>query len=325
MQFTYKEINNFLSKNNINITSEIADTEIYENISSLNNSNNNDLTFYNNPKYLEFLKNTKAKSCLIKSEDSKYLPSTCYAIFVNNPYLAFALLTNLIYKKQKSNSSISKKSTFNNTENIGRNVQIDHNVVIYENTYIGNNCIIMANSVIGPNVTLGDDNIIYPNNTISNLISGNNNVIQSGCVIGDQGFGFTVSEKIQIIHIGNVTLGNNIQIGSNTTIDRAVLDSTIISDNVRIDNLVQIAHNVSIDMNTIIAAQVGIAGSTKIGSHCIIGGQAGISGHLIIGNYVKIAAKSGVTKNINDNMTIAGFPAIEIKKWKKNIIKFNKF
>ena len=142
-------------------------------------------------------------------------------------------------------------------------------------------------------------------------------------IIGGSGFGFTVNEKISIEHFGNVIIGDNVKIGSNCTIDRASINSTIIEDNVRLDNLIQIAHGVKISMNSIIAAQVGIAGSTTIGSNCIIGGQAGISGHLKIGNNVKIAAKSGVTKDIKDNMTIAGFPAIDIRKWKKNIIKLN--
>ena len=126
--------------------------------------------------------------------------------------------------------------------------------------------------------------------------------------------------KIEIKHVGNVIIGNNVDIGSNCTIDRAAIDSTIIEDNVRIDNLVQIAHGVSIGKNTIIAAQSGISGSTRIGENCLLGGQVGLAGHINIGNNVTIAAKSGVTKNIKDNSVIAGFPAIDIKLWRKNIV-----
>ena len=159
------------------------------------------------------------------------------------------------------------------------------------------------------------------NCVISNSSIGENCLIKPGAKIGEKGFGFTPDSKIEIRHIGNVILGNNVEIGSNTTIDQAALHSTIISDNVRIDNLVQIAHNVCIGQNTIIAAQTGIAGSTKIGKNCLIGGQVGIAaGHLIIEDNVTIAAKSGVTKNIKKNSIIAGFPAVDIKIWKKNII-----
>ena len=134
-------------------------------------------------------------------------------------------------------------------------------------------------------------------------------LLQSGAIIGGKGFGFTPKSKVEIRHIGNVVIGNFVDIGSNTTIDRATIDSTIIEDNVRIDNLVQIAHNVKIGKNSIIAAQTGIAGSTEIGNNCIMGGQVGIAGHLKIGNNVTIAAKSGVTKNIDNNAISSRFPS----------------
>ena len=161
---------------------------------------------------------------------------------------------------------------------------------------------------------------VMSNCNISNAIIGKNSLIQSGAVIGGKGFGFTPDTKIEIRHIGNVIIGDNVDIGSNATIDRGAIASTTIEDNVRIDNLVQIAHGVSIGKNTIIAAQCGIAGSTKIGANCLLGGQVGISGHLKIGDNVRIAAKSGVTKNIKSDSIIAGFPAIDIKKWKKLMI-----
>ena len=160
--------------------------------------------------------------------------------------------------------------------------------------------------------------------TFLSCIIGSDCYIKSGAIIGGTGFGFEPNDKIKIQHFGNVVIKNNCSIGSNTTIDRAVFNSTIISENSFIDNLVQIAHNVVIGKEAIIAAQTGIAGSTIIGDNVIIGGQAGISGHITIGKNVKIAAKSGVTKNIKDNSTIAGFPAVDIKKWKIRNIKLNK-
>tara|TARA_B100000575_G_C22692715_1_gene419798 strand:+ start:47 stop:514 length:468 start_codon:yes stop_codon:yes gene_type:complete len=146
-------------------------------------------------------------------------------------------------------------------------------------------------------------------------------VIKSGARIGGTGFGFEMKTKQKINHSGNVIIGKNSSIGSNTTIDRAVFDSTIVGEYSNLDNLVQIAHNVTIGSYAIIAAQVGIAGSTSIGNNVKIGGQAGIAGHLVIGDNVTIAAKSGVTKNINNNEIIAGFPAKDINLWKKEIIR----
>ena len=178
----------------------------------------------------------------------------------------------------------------------------------------------LDNVIIGPDVVLGSNSVIMSNCVISNSNIGENCLIKPGAIIGEKGFGFTPNSKVEIRHIGNVILGNNVEIGSNTTIDKAALHSTLISENVRVDNLVQIAHNVQIGKNTIIAAQTGIAGSTKIGKNCLIGGQVGIAGHLKIGDNVTIAAKSGVTKNINNNSIIAGFPAKDIKIWKKNIV-----
>ena len=162
-----------------------------------------------------------------------------------------------------------------------------------------------------------ENSIIMNNCTIIESIIGNNSFIQSGAVIGGKGFGFTPDSKINIQHLGKVIIGDNVEIGSNTTIDRGALNDTIIGNNVRIDNLVQVAHNVKIGDNTIIASQVGIAGSTEIGKNCMIGGQAGFAGHIKIGDNVIVAAKSGVTKNIKDNSTIAGFPAIDKKTWRK--------
>ena len=189
---------------------------------------------------------------------------------------------------------------------------------IFENVYIG------SSSSIGPNVIINKNVVIHDNVTISNSIIMENCVIQSGARIGGTGFGFEMKTKQKIYHNGNVKIGKNSSVGSNTTIDRAVFDSTCIGEFSNIDNLVQIAHNVIIGDFAIIASQVGIAGSTSIGDYVKIGGQAGISGHLIIGNNVTIAAKSGVTKNIDNNKTVAGFPATDIKLWKRNIIKERK-
>ena len=324
MTIIFQDILNVLKNNDIHCDTNFSPDEIINNISSLKNADSNEITFFDNQKYIALLESTNAKACFINNNFKDFLPSSCHPIIVSDPYICFAHSTNLFNPDIKSNGKINKNTSIDQTAIIKKNVQINANSVIEENTFIDENVIIYSNCVIGPNVNIGKNTVIYPNNTISNTSLGNNCIIQSGCVVGDSGFGFTISDKIEIKHSGDVVIGNNVQIGSNTTIDRASIDSTIIANNVRIDNLVQIAHSVFIGNNTIIAAQVGIAGSAYVGKNCIIGGQVGISGHLTIGNYVTIAGKSGVTKNIKDESIVAGFPAIDIKKWKKNIINLNK-
>ena len=319
-KFFYSELRNFLQFKSIDIESTISNDSYFFGISSLELAKENDITFFHNSKYTNLLALTKAKACFVTKDYSKLLNKLCVPIIVNDPYITYALTTNFLYPKQKSNGFINSYSNIDDLATIGNNVQVNYNVSIKENTKIGDNCILSENVIIGPNVVLGANSIVMSNCVISNSSIGKNCLFKPGAKIGEKGFGFIPSSKIEVRHIGNVILGNNVEIGSNTTIDKAALHSTIISDNVRIDNLVQIAHNVQVGKDTIIAALTGISGSTRIGNNCIIGGQVGIAGHLIIEDNVTIAGKSGVTKNIKKNSIIAGFPAVDIKKWKKSII-----
>jgi len=323
-KITYFNIKQLLISNNINPISNLKDEDLFTSLNSISNANKDEITFFNDTAQLEQLKKTKAKACLINKKYLKYLPSKTIFILVEDTYNSFAILSNLFSSETKSNGIISDYSSISKTCVLNKNIQIDSFVDIGENCKINDNVIIQSNCKIGPNVVIGANSIIYSNSNLQNCIIGSSCVIKSGAIIGGAGFGFDPKSKIRINHIGNVVIGDNCNIGSNTTIDRAVFDSTIISNNSSIDNLVQIAHNVFIGKDAIIAAQVGIAGSALIGNNVIIGGQAGISGHLTIGNNVQIAAKSGVTKNIPDNSIIAGFPAVDIKKWKISTIKLSK-
>ncbi len=323
LQIKFIDLIKYFADKNILINSSLSENELISGISSLENANNKQISFFEDTKLVNFLKKTDAKACFIKNEFINLLPKTCLPIIVDNPYLCFAYATNYFYPKRISNAKVSQNCSIHKNVSIDDNIEIGNYVTISENCKISKNVIIENNVFIDNDVSIGENTFIGNNCVISNSIIGKNCLIKAGTIIGGSGFGFTVNEKISIEHIGNVIIGDNVKIGSNCTIDRASIDSTIIEDNVRLDNLIQIAHGVKISMNSIIAAQVGIAGSTIIGSNCIIGGQAGIAGHLKIGNNVKIAAKSGVTKDIKDNMTIAGFPAINIKEWKKNMIKLN--
>ena len=321
---TYIDIKNLLISNNIYPISNLSDDDKFSSLNSLNNANENELTFFNDTSQLNYLEKTKAKACLINEMHLKYLPTSIKSILVDDTYNAFALLSNFFNTKNESNGIISQKSLIHYSSILKKNIQIDPFVNIVENCRIDENVIIHSNCKIGPNVVIGKNSIVQANSILQDCIIGSDCIIKSGAIIGGAGFGFDPKSKVRINHIGNVIIGDNCNIGSNTTIDRAVFDSTIISKNSFIDNLVQIAHNVCIGKEAIIAAQSGIAGSTKIGDNVLIGGQAGISGHLIIGNNVQIAAKSGVTKNLADNSIVAGFPAVDIKRWKISSIKLNK-
>ena len=324
MKIDIQKISDVLIKKNITYSTNLKNDDFLESINSIGDANNNSLVFLFNDKYLKLLLNTKAKCCVLNKEYLNYLPKNTKYITVEDPYLVFAYLSNIFIEIKNSNGVISKNTNLSKKATVDSTVQIDDFSNIYENSILKKNVIIESNCSIGPNVIINDNVKISSNSSISNCIVGENTIIKSGTVIGSEGFGFELNSKQRIKHYGNVIIGKNCYIGANTTIDRAVLESTIISDNSNLDNLIQIAHNVKIGEHAVIAAQVGIAGSTVIGDFVKIGGQAGISGHLNIGDNVTIAAKSGVTKNIKDNQTVSGFPAIDIRKWKKNVIKLNK-
>jgi len=321
-EIRYIEIKKILEKNSLKVNSIISNDELFLSIKTLSNASENDLSFFSNYKYLSDLKKIKAKACLIEEKYSNDLPKNCKPIIVNDPYLALAIISNLFNDFDiKSNGVISDYSVISKKSKLHKNIQVNPFSAINDNSELCDNVYIGSNTTIGPNVLIEENVIIYDNVSISNSTIMQNSIIKSGARIGGTGFGFEMKTKQKINHSGNVLIGKNSSIGSNTTIDRAVFDSTSIGESSNIDNLVQIAHNVNIGDFAVIAAQVGIAGSTKIGNYVKIGGQAGISGHLIIGDNVTIAAKSGVTKNITDNSIIAGFPAKDIKLWKKEIIR----
>lgn len=208
----------------------------------------------------------------------------------------------------------------------GENLYLGAFSYIGENVRIGNNVKIYPNSYLGDNVTIGDNTVIFTGAKLySETKVGESCVINSGVVIGADGFGFTPNEKGEykkVPQTGNVILEDNVDVGPGTTIDRATLGSTIIKKGVKLDNQIQIAHNVTIGENTVIAAQTGVAGSTKIGKNCIIGGQVGIAGHIVIGDNVKIQAQSGIGRNVKDNETLQGSPALSYGDFNKSYVYF---
>ena len=291
---------------------------------SLENAQNNQLSFLSNLKYEQLLYLSNAGIIIIN--DSYQIKHTTKATFivVKDSYQSLALLMQQ-YEKLSSTPKIGIDNNVHieSTAIIGKNVYIGAFSYISNNVEIGDNCSIYPTTYIGNEVKIGTNTIINAGVKIyKNCIIGANVIVHSGAVIGSDGFGFAPGETYQKIpQLGNVIIEDNVEIGANVTIDRATLDSTIIKKGVKLDNQIQIAHNVEIGENTVIAAQVGISGSTKIGKNVTIGGQTGIAGHLIIADGVKIAGNSGITKSIlQKNIVVAGFPAVQIKDWQKQQI-----
>ena len=305
----------------------VGDSEIkLNNIAKIEYAKKGDITFLSNKKYLPWLKKTKASLIIVNKDFDIKMYKSLNFLCVEDSYLAFNQLLQLFNQVKKNQPEISEYSLVQKSSSIGKNVHIGNFSVI------GNNCNISDSVVINDNVTIGN-NITIGSNTILNAgvrvyddtKIGDNCIIHSNSVIGCDGFGFAPNndgEYIKTPQIGNVIIGNNVEIGSCTTIDRATIGSTIIEEGVKIDNLVQIAHNVEIGKNTVIAAQSGVAGSTKIGKNCQIGGQVGFSGHLNIGNNVKINGGSGVFSNLKDNSVVRGNPAFDASLFNRSYVYF---
>ena len=278
------------------------------------------LTFFANSKYEEFLYSTKASIVIIKDGYELRQPITATIIRVADAYTAFATLLSKYQEiRQQQLSGIQEPSFISKTASYGKNIFIGAFAYLGENVKLGDNTKIYPNAYIGDNVSIGDNSIIHPGVKIYNdCIIGSQVIIHAGTVIGSDGFGFvpqTDGTFKKVPQIGNVIIEDNVEIGSNTTIDRATIGSTLIKSGAKLDNLIQIAHNVEVGNFTAIAAQVGVSGSTKIGKNVIIGGQAGLAGHITVADNVKINGQSGVNKSVKTNgISITGTNAYEYTK-----------
>jgi UDP-3-O-[3-hydroxymyristoyl] glucosamine N-acyltransferase len=273
-----------------------------------------ELSFLANPKYEEYLYTTAASIILINESLELKQKLTATVIRVPDAYSAFAvLLTKYHEAVTQQLDGIQQPSYISPTAQLGKKVFIGAFSYIGENVKIGDHVKIFPNSFIGNNVRIGDHCILHAGVKIyQDCIFGNNITIHAGTVIGSDGFGFAPQADgsyKKIPQLGNVIIEDDVEIGANTTIDRATMGSTIIKKGAKLDNLIQIAHNVEIGSNTVIAAQAGVSGSTKIGNNVMIGGQVGIVGHLQIGDGSKIGAQSGVSKSLKANRAVIGSPA----------------
>lgn len=285
------------------------------------------LSFLANPKYEHYIYTTKSSIVLV---NKTFVPSAhigATLIKVADAYEAFASLLRLVDQARPRKQGVHQSAVIEPTAKIGSDVYIGPYAYVGENCIIGDNCSVYPYVYIGDSTRLGNNCIINPGVTIyHDCVLGEGCIIHAGTVIGSDGFGFAPqsdSEYMKIPQLGNVVLEDHVEIGANVTIDRATMGSTIIRKGVKLDNLIQIGHNVEVGENTVMAAQTGISGSTKIGKNCMFGGQVGLAGHIKIANGTKIGAQAGLLGGVKEeNTIIIGSPAIDLKKFLKSSIIF---
>lgn len=288
------------------------------------------LSFLSNPKYEEFIYTTQSSICIVNEsfKPSSKLPKSLTLIKVEDAYSCFAKLLNVYDSMTREEPRVEQPSFIDESATIGKNLYLGAFACIGKESIVGDDVAIHPNVTIGSNVSIGNGTTIYPGVTIyRDTIIGANCIIHSGAIIGADGFGFSPDQNGEfqkIPQIGNVVLEDNVDVGANSTIDRATMGSTIIRKGSKIDNLVQIGHNVEVGSNTAMAAQVGIAGSSKIGNNVMIGGQAGLAGHLKIGDRSMVAAQSGIAGEVKPDTIVMGSPAFDSKEYKQSYLGFRR-
>ena len=296
-------------------------------LSKIEEGANGSISFLANPKYESYIYTTKASITLVNNSFTPEGEINTTLIKVDDAYLSFTkLLTFYDQAKKDSKVGIEQPSLISDTVQYGENLYLGSFSYIGSNVRIGNNVKIYPNCFIGDNVVIGNNVTVYAGAKIySETLIGSHCVIHSGAIIGADGFGFAPNPDgsyTTIPQIGNVIIEDYVDIGASTTIDRATMGSTIIRKGVKLDNQIQIAHNVEIGEHTVIAAQTGVAGSTKIGKYCVIGGQVGFAGHIVVGNNVRIQAQSGVGRNVKDNEILQGSPSFTYSDYSKSYVHF---
>jgi UDP-3-O-[3-hydroxymyristoyl] glucosamine N-acyltransferase len=288
------------------------------------------LSFLANPKYEEYIYQTQSTICIVNKtfEPNKDLPSTLTLIKVDDAHACFAKLLEVYSQMTKKAAQIEPQVQVHETAKLGANLYIGSFTYISAGAVVGDETAIYPNVYIGENVKIGKNCTLHPGVKVyQDCVIGDDCVLHAGVVIGADGFGFVPDENgvfSKVPQIGNVIIEDRVEIGSNSTIDRATLGSTFIRKGVKLDNLVHIAHNVDIGENSAFAAQVGVAGSTKIGRSVMVGGQAGISGHITIADQTKIVAQSGIPGNVKKADTLMGSPGIPMEDFKKSYFGFRK-
>jgi len=304
------------------ISGKISGDESLEiiNLAKIEEAKPGELTFLYLSSYEKYFPVTKASAIIVKTGFNKTRNDLTY-IETDAPEKSFFTIIRKYFTPQFPLTGIDSTTFVHQSAKIGNNVALGKNVVISAGCKVGDNTKIFHNTTIGENVYVGSSCLIHSNVSVrEDCVIGNNVIIHSGTVVGSDGFGYSPNEKgeyIKIPQIGNVVIEDDVELGSNVSIDRAAIGSTIIKRGCKIDNLVQVAHNVIVGEDTVISAQTGISGSTKVGNHCILAGQAGLVGHIELGDNVVITAQSGVSKSIPKPGYYSGSPAMEMRAHQK--------
>ena len=297
------------------------DSVLINDIATLEKAGAGEICFFYDKKMKDKASDIKASACITTKELASLIPSQTVVLISENPKIAFLKLNRAFYNEFSFEPSVSEKAVIHPTAQIGQNCYIAPHVTIEEQAVIGNNCRIEAGAYIGRNCKIGDGSRIGVNAYIAYCIMGKNCFIYSGARIGTDGFGFDFigGQHQRIPQVGRVIIGNDVEIGANSCVDRGALDDTIIGDGSRIDNLVQIAHNDKLGMGCICCSGVGIAGSSHIGNYVVLGGQVGIADHLKIGDGAQIAAQSGVMRDVENGAVLLGTPAVPFKDFMRQV------
>lgn len=303
------------------LLTEGKENELIENVCSIESAGDGDICFFYDKKNKAMAQNIKAKACITTTDLAGYIPDGVIVLISENPKLSFIELVSAFYSEFQPMAKIEDSAFISQTARIGKNCYIGHNVVIEDDVVIGDNCVIDANAVIARGCQIGNNCRIGNNASIAYCLMGNDCYIYTGARIGQDGFGFSVVEgrHKRIPQIGRVIIGNDVEVGANSCIDRGALDDTIIGDGCRIDNLVQIAHNDKIGRCCILVAQTGIAGSCTFGDYVVCGGQTGFADHLNIGSGAQVGAQSGVMRDIEPGAIVMGTPTVPFKDFMRQV------
>jgi UDP-3-O-[3-hydroxymyristoyl] glucosamine N-acyltransferase len=307
--------------------SDGADGEaLFSNVAPLNDASSANISFLDNKRYIKNYCTSKAGACIVDPALALKAPAGMDLILMDDPYRGYAKVARAFYPLDDLEENISDKSNINVTADIGGGCRIDSGVVIGADAHIGKDCWIGANTVIGAGVRIGNHCRVGPNVTLDFTCIGFRVIIHTGVRIGQDGFGFAMGSQghLKVPQLGRVIVEDDVEIGANSTIDRGTGPDTIIGAGTKIDNLVQIGHNVRLGKGCIVVSQVGISGSTNIGDFTVIGGQVGIAGHIEIGGGVQIAAQSGVMRSVAPGEKIGGSPTQPFRQWMRGIAEIHK-
>ncbi len=295
----------------ITLPEGVSSDRVFLDVASIDKATENDVTWAFIPAMREPLKNTKAGAVIVPEKFLEFVPEGVIPLISKDPHRSYGLVASAFYP-QVVESFISDKAFIHPTASLGEGCCVAAGAYIGENVVLGKRCDIRANAVIEKGVVMGDDCIVGATATISHCVAGSKVYIYPGAHIGQDGFGFAMSAKgpVKVPQLGRVIIGNDVEIGSGTTVDRGAMGDTVISDGCRIDNLVQVAHNVKLGRCCVIVSQVGIAGSCEFSDFVVAGGQVGFAGHLKIGAGAQIAAQSGIMNNVEPGAILMGTPAV---------------